>query len=192
MYSRTHASRRAPSWARYNTAMPRRVRLQEQHGRAVTLRIGHFLTWIASPATGDCAAAAVPSSVGLKAKLRELAEDECSICLEAESDVVTRCGHVYHRGCIEKHIDANALAVCPLCRAAVRKIELLEAPPVVPPPGHDQAAGAGGGGATQPLSGVAGAKVAALVECAEAMAADDKLVVFSSFTKFLDLCRAGW
>ncbi|CAE8645578.1 unnamed protein product, partial [Polarella glacialis] len=55
--------------------------------------------------------------------------DDCSICLEPGSDVITRCGHSFHRTCIEAALEGlgqGGAGACPLCRQEVRKRELLE------------------------------------------------------------------
>merc|ERR1711972_935834 len=58
-------------------------------------------------------------------------EDDCSICMVPGCDVVTRCGHIFHRGCLEavvKELGKGGSAPCPLCRQIVRKSEILEKP----------------------------------------------------------------
>mmetsp|Transcript_98320 Transcript_98320/g.194817 ORF Transcript_98320/g.194817 Transcript_98320/m.194817 type:complete len:1042 (-) Transcript_98320:237-3362(-) len=61
--------------------------------------------------------------------LAAAAEDDCSICLDPGCDVVSRCGHVFHRGCIEtvlKEQGCAGRAPCPLCRQQVSQTELME------------------------------------------------------------------
>ena len=125
-------------------------------------------------------------AAALLARLRDFAEDECVICFETESNTVTRCGHVYHRVCIEKFLKAQEQGgnptSCPLCRQPVLKSQLMEAVD----PSDDSAAT---NGKDLPLD--AGAKVKAILQyLGTSMAPNEKLVVFSSFTKFLDLARS--
>ena len=54
--------------------------------------------------------------------------EECSVCLEdLKSPVITLCGHIYCRDCIERVIATTKPPVCPLCRGGIKKAELLEA-----------------------------------------------------------------
>ncbi len=42
--------------------------------------------------------------------------DDCSICLEKiNKGLVFKCGHIYHKKCIDTHIELNN-SKCPLCR----------------------------------------------------------------------------
>ena len=130
-------------------------------------------------------------------KLKETATDECCVCLELGSNVVTRCRHAFHKRCIEKVIETNP--VCPLCRETVKTEELLQ--PVddddeEPAEGGSSSfggsgavAGSGGGGGVG--FGGEGEKIQALVKRVSTMGSTDKLVVFSSFTRFLDLARTA-
>jgi len=63
--------------------------------------------------------------------LSDAQEDDCSICLIPGCDTVTRCGHVFHRACIEvsiQELGRGGSGACPLCRRPVQKTELLEKP----------------------------------------------------------------
>ena len=111
------------------------------------------------------------------AKLRELQEDECVICLEAGGNVVTRCSHVYHRECIEKSLQSSPN--CPLCRAPVSSRELIEHVEEK----HPQVAG----GSASAAAGAPGPKIEHLLAYVRGLDPGDKVVVFSSFVRFLDL-----
>ena len=68
----------------------------------------------------------------LAAQLRDMIRtgvtDDCSICLDdLKSPVITPCSHVYCRPCIERVIETVKPPICPLCRGAVSKKDLLEA-----------------------------------------------------------------
>jgi SWI/SNF-related matrix-associated actin-dependent regulator of chromatin subfamily A3 len=68
----------------------------------------------------------------LISKLLDLLADggheECPICMEDISQpVITSCGHLYCRGCIENWM-INETAVCPLCRGVISKASLVDAP----------------------------------------------------------------
>jgi len=130
----------------------------------------------------------VERATAMLSKLVELAEDECAICLEPGSTAITRCGHMFHKLCIDRYMASGVggkSTPCPLCRNPVRATELLEAlPPAAGPDGEPEAAATG-----QHL--VVGAKIKALKEYINALGPTDKLVVFSSFTKFLKLAMAA-
>ncbi|CAJ1407203.1 unnamed protein product [Effrenium voratum] len=81
----------------------------------------------------DAAVAALGSNrvEQLLKNLAEAQEDDCSICMEPSCDIVTRCGHVFHRGCIEtalRQLGRSGQGHCPLCRGSIKKAELLEKP----------------------------------------------------------------
>lgn len=81
------------------------------------------------------AAVAALGSARVDALLQNLAaaqEDDCSICMCPGCDIVTRCGHVFHRECLDltiRELGSAGVAPCPLCRQSVRQAELLEKPP---------------------------------------------------------------
>lgn len=114
------------------------------------------------------------------AKLRALAEDECCICLDAGGDCITRCTHVFHRACIEKAL-ASTSGACPLCRQPVRVAELIE---------HVEES-ADVDDAAVPPNLTVGAKLQTLKQYISDMDKSEKLVVFSSFVKYLDLAKAA-
>ena len=88
---------------------------------------------VCSPVALFCRAAAdigAANATAMLAKLKELAEDECVICLEQEADTITRCAHMFHKVCMERYMASmapGASTPCPLCRQPVRKDQLLEA-----------------------------------------------------------------
>eukprot|EP00041_Stephanoeca_diplocostata_P005513 m.63357 g.63357 ORF g.63357 m.63357 type:complete len:324 (-) comp15831_c1_seq17:698-1669(-) len=114
------------------------------------------------------------------AKLQALAEDECSICLDAGGNCITRCSHVFHRECIEKAL-ASTLSTCPLCRQPVHISELIEHVEET----EEDADPTG----VQDLS--VGAKIQSLKQYIKDMDKGEKLVVFSSFVKYLDLAKSS-
>ncbi|KAK3443213.1 hypothetical protein EUGRSUZ_B03280 [Eucalyptus grandis] len=53
---------------------------------------------------------------------RAAAEEECCVCLsrfeeEEEVSEVVRCGHVFHKGCLERWFQNYRSNTCPLCRS---------------------------------------------------------------------------
>jgi Ring finger domain len=55
--------------------------------------------------------------------------EECPICMDdVTAPVITTCGHVFCRSCIENWLLNNEPAQCPLCRAAISKQTLVDAP----------------------------------------------------------------
>jgi hypothetical protein len=43
---------------------------------------------------------------------------ECSVCLQTGSDVATPCGHLFHKGCLQRWL-AHRTRTCPNCRMEV-------------------------------------------------------------------------
>jgi Zinc finger, C3HC4 type (RING finger) len=91
---------------------------------------------VAAPAAYATAAADKPLSANERQELilklvglvASGALEDCPICMDdVSSPVITTCGHVFCRGCIE-HWLANE-AACPLCRAKIAKAALVDAPP---------------------------------------------------------------
>merc|ERR1712118_137376 len=80
------------------------------------------------------AATAAFGSARVNELLRSLSEgeaDDCSICLEPGCDTVTRCGHIFHRWCIQRILWESRRSdstPCPLCRQPVKNEDLLEKP----------------------------------------------------------------
>jgi len=124
--------------------------------------------------------------------LSEAQEDDCSICLTPGCDVVTRCGHVFHRSCAEaaiRELGRGGSGKCPLCRQDIKLAELLEKPPDLD--------------VELPTSLAGDAKVGAKVRAAVAFLAEHvvgkadpirgqlhKAIVFSQFTSLLDVLQA--
>ena len=64
----------------------------------------------------------------LRDMIRSGVTEDCSICLDdLRTPVITPCGHVYCRACIERVIQTQKPPACPLCRATIKKSQLLEA-----------------------------------------------------------------
>ena len=126
---------------------------------------------------------------------RSGAADECSICLnDMENPVITLCGHIYCRECIERVISSTNPATCPLCRENIKKSELLDA--------RDAPAveGAEASSAKDPakidsqgadtFTGSCSSKVNAMLQELNRIRKehpDDKIIVVSQFTSFLTM-----
>ena len=119
--------------------------------------------------------------------LQACAEDDCSICLEPNSDIITKCEHVFHRACIEKCIkEAVAGSTCPLCRAPLQRSDLFEQSALEEP---DKPSDEGD-------EGHLSSKVAAILNTIKSVAGKKdphgvphKVVVFSQFTTFLKVLK---
>jgi SNF2 family DNA or RNA helicase len=115
---------------------------------------------------------------------------ECSICLEEmEEDaaiILRSCLHIFCASCIGKvNVDYNANARCPLCRSSFKKTDMIKKSAA-------SAAATADSGEPAYLSmeddeiGMS-PKVAALLEAIKEMKPDEKGVIFSQFTSFLDV-----
>jgi DNA repair exonuclease SbcCD ATPase subunit len=54
----------------------------------------------------------------------EKKEKECTLCLDTEIEVKTKCGHSFCRTCIDNWIDQQGKHTCPNCRAPVSQESL--------------------------------------------------------------------
>ncbi|KAL2895836.1 putative SWI/SNF-related matrix-associated actin-dependent regulator of chromatin subfamily A member 3-like 1 [Bienertia sinuspersici] len=121
----------------------------------------------------------VSSNPDLFEKLVTLLQDnedfDCPICISPPSDVViTRCAHIFCRGCIIKTLK-HAKANCPMCRQPLSESELYSAPP--PAESSDNTS-------TSSSSPKASSKVSVLVKLLSENRGV-KSVVFSQFRKML-------
>ena len=62
----------------------------------------------------------------LRDLIRAGVTEDCSVCLDdLKSPVITPCGHVFCRPCIERVLDTQKPPTCPLCRNQMQKKQLL-------------------------------------------------------------------
>ena len=133
------------------------------------------------------AASAAPAAALTEDALKRLLDvlklgglDDCCICLNTmHAPVVTRCAHVFCRGCLAPALERKA--TCPLCRAPCAARDLVEAP-------ADETED----GTTTTTTTRPSAKVTALVDRLRADLGGEpgaKAVVFSQFVAFLDIAR---
>jgi SWI/SNF-related matrix-associated actin-dependent regulator of chromatin subfamily A3 len=120
--------------------------------------------------------------------LREGLDSECPVCLcDISQPCITICRHVFCKRCIDTVISKDKPS-CPLCRAPISHIDLVELPPEPEPVEDGEETDEESGTAAQNM--VHGAKVAAFLGTLNAALARDsteKHVVFSQFTGFLDV-----
>eukprot|EP00123_Amoebidium_parasiticum_P011410 comp20695_c0_seq1/m.26967 comp20695_c0_seq1/g.26967 ORF comp20695_c0_seq1/g.26967 comp20695_c0_seq1/m.26967 type:complete len:646 (-) comp20695_c0_seq1:110-2047(-) len=107
--------------------------------------------------------------------------DDCSICLEVGGDTVTRCGHVYHRRCMDQVL-ATGNSTCPLCRGPITADSLLDAKDEVK---EDEGPG------EEPAERVTAysSKIEALAGYVQKVLSGDpceKIVIVSQFTRLID------
>jgi len=137
----------------------------------------------------------------VEALLQNLAgaqEDDCSICMEAGCDIVTRCGHVFHRACMEgavKELGRAGVLPCPLCRQPVKKAEFLEKPQELEISEESGGSSSSGSGALAAGSAKVRAVVAFLLDNVVGkvdayIGKPHKAIVFSQFTTLLDVVQA--
>jgi len=56
-------------------------------------------------------------------------EEECAICLEEVSRndaFITRCGHIFHWQCLNRHVNTINDVICPLCRQKFLKVLCMQ------------------------------------------------------------------
>eukprot|EP00927_Polykrikos_kofoidii_P040089 TRINITY_DN34327_c0_g2_i1.p1 TRINITY_DN34327_c0_g2~~TRINITY_DN34327_c0_g2_i1.p1 ORF type:complete len:1077 (+),score=209.48 TRINITY_DN34327_c0_g2_i1:61-3291(+) len=154
---------------------------------------GHDSARVLEVAVASLGAARVDT---LLKNLAEAQDDDCSVCMMADCDVVTRCGHVFHRACMELVVNelGNAgIVPCPLCRQPVKKTEFIEKPPPAEDVAADDDIVAGSDSAA--LS----AKLRAMLSFLDAEIFDKvddqlgkphKAIIFSQFTSILGLVQS--
>lgn len=89
--------------------------------------------------------------------------EDCPICLEkllAPTAVLARCGHMFHRHCIEQHLAHRRLAGCPICRANMHRAELVQVMSGIPEAGESE-----GGRGPNVEQAATGKKEEAVVVC---------------------------
>lgn len=120
--------------------------------------------------------------------LEAAAADDCCVCLCPGVDVVTRCGHVFHRKCIEVALKDSTSNSCPLCRQKVNPAELIERPEALElEVSQDSLASAAPSGKLRDLLEF----LKTLQGCSDQfIRKPHKAVVFSQFTSLLDLLQA--
>lgn len=149
----------------------------------------------------DAAVAALGSSRvnQLMKNLSDAQEDDCSICMEPSCDIVTRCGHVFHRLCIETALRALGRAGqghCPLCRQVIDKSELLEKPAELEVVEGDNdttattATAVNGAPASSKICAVITFLQEKIIEHSDKEGKPHKAVIFSQFTALLDLLQS--
>ncbi|CAE8634897.1 unnamed protein product, partial [Polarella glacialis] len=55
----------------------------------------------------------------LRARVEEDGDAECAICLEEKPDIVTACGHVFHKACVARSLLESGQ--CPMCRQVLKQ-----------------------------------------------------------------------
>ena len=128
----------------------------------------------------------------LRDMIRSGVTEDCSICLDdLKTPVITPCGHVFCRTCIETVIQTLKPPTCPLCRGGVSKKALLEA-------GQDDeeeddsAAKATANNMEDIHVKVSSSKVNAVIREMIRIRRDhpeDKIVVVSQFTSFISIIQ---
>ncbi|CAE7378402.1 RAD5A, partial [Symbiodinium pilosum] len=115
-----------------------------------------------------------------------------SICMESGCDVVTRCGHVFHRDCIEavlKTLGRGSAGQCPLCRGPIKKAELLEKPAELEVVEGDDDGSIPAGASAKIKAVLAFLENNVVKKNDEHLQKPHKAVVFSQFTSVLNLVQ---
>ena len=55
----------------------------------------------------------------LRARVEQDGDAECAICLDEKPDIVTACGHVFHRFCLARCLQESSQ--CPMCRQILKQ-----------------------------------------------------------------------
>jgi SNF2 family DNA or RNA helicase len=119
---------------------------------------------------------------------------ECAVCLmemdEQECVILRTCSHIYCGECIGRVV-AIGKPMCPLCRQPFQKGDMVKKSVVTAAATREE------GNKKDPSAAVVNgefgtsSKILALVEAIKAMQPDEKGVIFSQFTSFLDLIGKG-
>jgi SNF2 family DNA or RNA helicase len=117
----------------------------------------------------------------LLSKVENLADEECAICLETmENGVVTMCGHLFCKSCIEKHLALETSgSACPICRKVISAEQLVPLPKASENEKEKTE-----------VKWRSSSKIEALLKSLQAIADSDpeiKSIVFSQWTSMLDL-----
>lgn len=124
--------------------------------------------------------------------LAEAQEDDCSICMEPTCDIVTRCGHVFHRSCIEtalRQLGRAGQGQCPLCRNVIKKSELLEKPAELELVEGDETSATGAASGSKIRAVIAFLREN-IIQKKDPQGKNHKAVIFSQFTAVLDLIQS--
>lgn len=106
-------------------------------------------------------------------------QEDCPVCLEHHTPVITHCAHVFGRECITRVIETQHK--CPMCRAELKDDSCLVDP--ANEYGEDSAM-------DQMELSDNSTKLDALIKILEGSKDTGKTVVFSQWTKFLDIVQA--
>nr|POF17798.1 putative swi/snf-related matrix-associated actin-dependent regulator [Quercus suber] len=107
-------------------------------------------------------------------------QEDCAICLETlHNPVITHCGHAFGRECISKVIETQHK--CPMCRAEIKDETFL----VEPTNDCGDEAADDEMDLTESSS-----KLESLMQILKATKKGDKTVVFSQWTRFLDILQS--
>jgi len=107
--------------------------------------------------------------------LKNSGDEDCPICFDSLVECkacITACGHLFCMDCINAHLRENK-PNCPMCRAPVKASDLVEQPP------EDSEEKSELKGGSEKISG--------MIQYIDKVRADEKVVLFSQFTKFLDI-----
>jgi len=126
----------------------------------------------------------------LKGEFTQASLPECGICLtemeETDCIILKGCGHCFCKICIQQVFEKSN-QICPYCRAPFDKADIIDKSVAVTAASAAQkeldekeCVSDDGTGDTPP-------KIIALLEAIQSMKPDEKGVIFSQFTKYLDL-----
>ncbi len=165
---------------RFQNVLERLLRLRQtcNHWTLCRERIVDLMTLLESP---DIVVLNDANRTLLQQALQLVIEsqEECPVCMEALTDpVITHCKHFFCRACISKVIEMQHK--CPMCRAQLSEDKLVE-------PAPEKSAEQEEGTDTETKS----SKTAALLKILQATLKHDgsKVIVFSQWTKFLDVIQ---
>jgi SWI/SNF-related matrix-associated actin-dependent regulator of chromatin subfamily A3 len=125
----------------------------------------------------------------IRGTFEETAHPECAICLEeidvSQAVILRACSHIFCEGCLSK-VASGSNKTCPFCRVAFNPDDMIKKTVAQAAATQEEDTPSTAGQQLDEGNTVS-PKIAALLQSIEEMKSDEKAVIFSQFTSFLDI-----